>query len=382
MQDWHCLDSDQMWNKVGARISLMAGASKKGKGKRVAVSGEEPLPEHSLVVHSQAVLSLDESLSATEMIAKSAINLEAVRFRGSFLPEKTLWHTSELCRRFVSNCKTSSLRSVKRKDISSTSNERTITRNPRIISPKSMESLAQLISKFSDSLTELRIPLSAPVCQATAQCHRLTKLIFDTGPIRDTEAEQSVVAMLAGKSRLKTLKLTGDRSRSEVIAEAILATNARLDSFKYDGLFEFSLSDFYWPRVQHLANHPLKTVRILRSSTGLFRQLSPLLMVFPQLRVFAGVMHISVRNWETARDDLKFISEYLDFYSAADGEMQHQLTIYRSSRSRAIRIEYLQEMADESTKPVNSVVVTQLDQEMPRVIFRRGKAVFCVVVTK
>ncbi len=381
VQDWNNEDYG-IENKVIVNILLMAEERKKGKGKRVADSGEEPFSEHSLVIQSRALLSADESLSATEMIAKFAVNLEAVRFQGSFQPEKTLWQSSDLCQRFFSNCTTTSLCSLKREmnafgdgyDARCSMQ----TGKARPLPEESMESLAQLIRKFTRTLTELRIPLSAPVCQATAHCHLLTKLYFDMGGIRDVEAEQSLVPMLADKGRLKTLGLTGYRSESEVVAEAILGTNAQLHFFEHPHLESF-ISDFYWPRVHHLADHPLKTVRIVPNWTGR-RPLSFSLRVFPQLRVFSADVRLCGMDSQVP-NDLNLVYQYLDFYSAVDGE-EHQLTMFRSNRNHATRIEYMQEMTEESTKPVNSVVVTQLDQEEPKVIFYRGNAVFCIVVGK
>ncbi len=113
--DWN-YDDDELDTKVAVKIKLKVDASKKGKGK-AAVSREEPFSARPLVVQSKAWLSADKSLLATELIAKRAVNLEAVSFKGSFLPERTAWDTSELCHRFVCNCTTRSLRSVKRLNI-------------------------------------------------------------------------------------------------------------------------------------------------------------------------------------------------------------------------------------------------------------------------
>ncbi len=349
-------------------IKLMADASKKGKGNEVAVSREEPFSKRPLVLQSREILSVKESLLATELIAKYAANLEAVSLQSDSKTD-SFWHTSELCQRFVANCTTKSLCTVKRLE----DNRWTLDDNLA----NTLQSLSDLISKFYGTLTELEAPLSVPVCQAIAQCHLLTNLfVWERG---DGEVQEPLLSALTGKSRLKmlTVDFNGLRLAPGWLIQMILATNAQLEHFAFAHVLRF-LAKYYWPRVRHLADHPLKSVSILEGAPNhQEEEFVNVLTVCPKLK---ELRLYGASEEQSMSMDLRLISRYFDIHSARHGEERELTFSWEFYNDRCEVIDHLQRMAQESTKPANSIVISELNKEVPEVVFRRGKATVRVKV--
>ncbi len=349
------------------------------KEPKSAVSQEEPSwPSDTslMVVQSEVVLSMEKSLLAMEMIAKHAVNLEAVSFDESKdqLSSSDPIHLDicQLCHHFVSHCTTRSLRSMKRLESDSFCLGRDIPMSATL-------SFARLISKSFDTITELQAPLSVAVCQAIARCRLLTNLVL-CGHVSSTQEQESLVTALEGKSRLKMLDVR-DPIIGPVLVKAILGTNAQLDAF---GCFRLTriLSRYYWPRVQHLATHPLKTVSLLHCHYGVEEgKLRDTVAVCPQLKQLnLGPCFLSMPN---PLFTLHLVSEYFATYSAAVGQAR-ALIVHLQAGNRPVAVEYLQRMqamAAESGELANCIVIAQLDSEVPEVAFYRGKAVFRAKVT-
>ncbi len=143
-----------------------------------------------------------------------------------------------------------------------------------------LPSLTWLIDKFSSTLTELHLPISAEVTGSIVKCHCLQKLTIEHLCL----AEAVLMQLFTGMRELKVLRFGPRFGNLPGLSQALLSTSAQLEALSFKNI---PFLHEYWSLVCQLPNHPLKTITRLgiHFSTATVADFEKIMDVCPNLNL-------------------------------------------------------------------------------------------------
>ncbi len=115
----------------------------------------------------------------------------------------------------------------------------------------SLPALARLIDRFSPTLSELRLPISAEVVAAIANCHRLQELtIEDICLLRQTDGQNTeavLMLLFTRKRELKVLNIEPLPNHLPGLSQALLSTSSQLETLSFQNV---AFLNEYWSLVR------------------------------------------------------------------------------------------------------------------------------------
>ncbi len=328
-------------------------------------------------VQPPAIYSMTNGLEATKAVARRAVNLKTATFNGSLISSNNHYYLSEICRCFTLNMTSTSLFSLKR-PIGCDSFASTYHPGYNM----SIDYLTLLIRKFSDTLTELHVPLCDALSEAIAECTHLETLFFDgVHAFNLDEQNDTILVAIRGRTLLKRFGCIRCVPLANKLTEAILATNSQLDFFMCDPTFP----KVYWAHVQFLAWHPLKSITHFSCDRRCQHNFETIFQICPELKEISfWSKKSSLELWPLSKslikEDLHTISAYMTVCSVAGGNL-HELTFNRVTENRSDSIWYLEQVADQLQQlGLNGVLTMGLDKKIPDISFRLGNASFAIAV--
>ncbi len=234
-----------------------------------------------------------------------------------------------------------------------------------------LPALAQLVDKFSSTLTELRLPISAEVAASIANCHRLQKLTIEQLYLlmEIDGTEQVLMRLLTGKRELKVFEYKPLFDHLPGLSQALLATSAQLEALSFNNA---SLLNEYWALVRQLPNHPLKTVTRLEVDFKTIADFEKIMDVCPNLNMLiAGSMYFGHSHLR-----LHVARAFLNRYSGRAGDVRQ--LVMETSRPHFVpfdRDAAFQFFVEQSAQLTNSVVMLRLEEVPAEVIICRQNAI-------